>query len=225
VAGAARDRLSADTARLTSELFDTFARAPRPAGPAEALSLVERAIAALAAAGGIEMERMTRDDGWRFLSAGRYVERLFFVSTTAGAVADSDDAGDPALLEWLLDLSDNLVTYRARYMRPPEWIAVAHLLLFDRRNPRSAAFQLAKLASQVAHLPGAGLPQMIGEIAEARAVARMAEPPAGSLLREAGALGQFLARCERLALGLSDALALRYFSHVYEPSQATAVLR
>ena len=30
----------------------------------------------MAAAVGIEMERMTRDDGWRFLSLGRYIERL-----------------------------------------------------------------------------------------------------------------------------------------------------
>ena len=39
-----------------------------------------------------------------------------------------------------------------------------------------------------------------------------------------GALEDFLRRCERLALRLSDALTLRYFSHIYETAQATAAL-
>ena len=35
------------------------------------------------------------------------------------------------MLDWLLDVSDSLVTFRARYVRAPEWPAVVELLLFD----------------------------------------------------------------------------------------------
>jgi uncharacterized alpha-E superfamily protein len=131
---------------------------------------------------------------------------------------------DAAPLQWLLELSDSAMTYRARYVRPPEWLAAADLLLCDRRNPRSAAFQLAKLAKQVRLLPTAGLEELIAEIGEAQAMCHIAEPATGGLLLRPGALEDFLRRCERLALRLSDALTLRYFSHIYETAQATATL-
>ena len=222
VAGAVRDRLSADSARLVTELYEAFAQAEAADGLAGALALIDRAIVSLAAAVGFEMERMTRDDGWRFLSLGRYIERLFFVATTVGEVAASGE--DAALLQWLLELSDSAMTYRARYVRPAEWLAAADLLLCDRRNPRSAAFQLAKLAKQVRLLPSAGLEELIAEIGEAQAMCHIAEPATGGLLVRPGALEDFLRRCERLALRLSDALTLRYFSHIYETAQATATL-
>ena len=45
-------------------------------------------------------------------------------------------------LDWLLELSDNIVTYRARYRALPEWLPVLDLLLLDESNPRSILFQL-----------------------------------------------------------------------------------
>ena len=222
VAGAVRDRLSTDSVRLVTEVFEAFAQAKPADGLAGALALIDRAIVSLAAAVGIEMERMTRDDGWRFLSLGRYIERLFFVATTVGEVTTSGE--DAAELQWLLELSDSAMTYRARYVRPPEWLAAADLLLCDRRHPRSAAFQLAKLAKQVRLLPSADLEELIAEIGEAQAMCHIAEPATGGLLLRPGALEDFLRRCERLALRLSDALTLRYFSHIYETAQATATL-
>jgi uncharacterized alpha-E superfamily protein len=109
-------------------------------------------------------------------------------------------------------------------MRPPEWLAVGHLLLLDGRNPRSAAFQLATLGRHVRLLPGADLADLVGELAEVSAACRAAETAAAEVLIRPGALGRFLARAEDLALRLSDALTLRHFSHVAEPAQATAVL-
>ena len=43
------------------------------------------------------------------------------------------------LLEWLLELSDSLLTYRVRHMQHPEWPSVVDLLLFDERNPAVGA--------------------------------------------------------------------------------------
>ena len=45
-------------------------------------------------------------------------------------------------LDWLLELADCAVTYRARYRAEPEWLPVLDLLLLDQSNTRSVAFQL-----------------------------------------------------------------------------------
>ena len=46
----------------------------------------------------------------------------------------------------------------------------------------------------------------------------------GGLPDDPGALDGLLRDCEGLALRLSEAITLRYFSHVYEPARATAVI-
>jgi uncharacterized circularly permuted ATP-grasp superfamily protein/uncharacterized alpha-E superfamily protein len=243
VANAVRERLSSDNWRVLNQLSQKFVRRPRPRpqaaapdappgmpaferrlpGVAEALELLDEAIIALVAVGGLEMAHMTRDDGWRFLSLGRHLERLLYVTTTVGEVAAAPAVDEPALLEWLLDLSDSIITYRARYMRPPEWLAVAELLLFDDRNPRSAAFQLGKLGKHVRQLPDADLVDLLDGL-ERMTASHVGDPAQGELFVPSDALAGFLQSSERLALRVSDALTLRYFSHVYESPHATALL-
>jgi len=224
VAGTVRERLSTDNWRLLNRLIQAFSE-PRVEAPslAEGLELVDKAIVSLVAVGGLELAHMTRDDGWRCLGLGRLIERLYYVTSTVAEVLASGDADEPSLLEWLLDLSDSIITYRARYMRPPEWLPVADLLLFDRTNPRSAAFQLAKLANQVRLLPEAGLAQLLARIDAAWASCREAQEPGNETLILEEAQEGFLRECQELASGLSDALTLRYFSHVSETVHTTAV--
>jgi uncharacterized alpha-E superfamily protein len=225
VAGTVRERLSGDNWRLLNRLIRAFSEPPEQGeGLAEGLELTDKAIVSLVAVGGLELAHMTRDDGWRCLGLGRLLERLLYVTGTVAEVLASGEADEPALLEWLLDLSDSLTTYRARYMRPPEWLPVADLLLFDRTNPRSAAFQLAKLANQVRLLPEAGLSERVGRIDEALRACREAQEPGSRILIDRDALLTFLRESQDLSSGLSDALTLRYFSHVSEPVQATAVV-
>ncbi len=77
VAGAVRDRLSSDNWRLLNRLYEAFDPSRGAARRlAEALELLDDAIVSLVAVGGLEMAHMTRDDGWRFLSLGRHLERL-----------------------------------------------------------------------------------------------------------------------------------------------------
>ena len=224
VAGTVRERLSTDNARLLSRLMRAFGEPPGPArGLAEGLDLVDRTIVSLVAVGGLELAHMTRDDGWRCLGLGRLIERLLYVTSTVAEVLASGDADEPALLEWLLDLSDSVITYRARYMRAPEWLPVADLLLFDRTNPRSAVFQLAKLGNQVRLLPEAGLSELVARIDAACAACREAQEPGSPTLSRRDLVEAFLRESQDLSSGLSDALTLRYFSHVSEPVQATAV--
>jgi uncharacterized circularly permuted ATP-grasp superfamily protein/uncharacterized alpha-E superfamily protein len=225
VAGTVRDRLSVDNWRVVNQLLAMVERPPRErVGLAEALELIDRTIVLLVAIGGLEMEHMTRDHGWRLLSIGRYIERLLSVTTAVAELAAAGDVEQPAALEWLLDLSDSAITHRARYMRPPEWLAVGHLLLLDRRNPRSVAFQLATLARHARLLPGADLADLVSELTEASAECRAAATAAARLLAHSGPLQRFVSRAEDLGLRLSDVLTLRHFSHVAESAQATGVM-
>jgi uncharacterized alpha-E superfamily protein len=120
-------------------------------------------------------------------------------------------------------------------MRSPEWLAVAELLLFDRQNPRSAAFQLLKLAKHVRLLPDADLHDLLSALEHACVVhsasashshSSMSGPShaQGELFPTPDTVTDFLRDAESLALRSSDAITLRYFSHVYESPHATALL-
>ena len=221
VAGAVRDRLSGDNWRVLNKLSEMLTQRSFPHhGVAEALDLIDQAIISLVAVGGLEMAHMTRDDGWRFLSLGRHLERLLFVSQTVADVAASETVEHPALLEWLLEVSDSIITYRARYMGHAEWLAVIDLLLFDPRNPRSAVFQISKLAKHVPLLPDPDLATALPAL-KRLAEMRIGEPVSGDLFPRADALRAFLQDSEQVAMQLSDGLTLRFFSHVYEPARST----
>jgi len=218
VAGAVRDRLSTDNWRELNRLSEMLRRTRRVTELAQAIDVLDRVIMSLVAVGGLEMAHMTRDAGWRFLSLGRHLERLAFVTSTVGEVARSESLEDPPLLEWLLDVLDGIITYRARYMGRAEWLAVADLLLFDPSNPRSAVFQLAKLAKHVPLLPDADLSAIVTTLATL-SVQRTGGPATGELFPHADSLTTFFESSEEIAKRLSDALTLRYFSHAYETSQ------
>jgi uncharacterized circularly permuted ATP-grasp superfamily protein/uncharacterized alpha-E superfamily protein len=222
-ASAVRDRLSSDNWRLLSRLAEDVADAPQGA-LAETLEYLDRVIVALVAVGGLETAHMTRDDGWRFLSLGRHLERLQYIATTVRDVAESGLVEDALLLEWLLDLSDSLITYRARYMRHPEWLAVAHLLTADQRNPRAAAFQLARLAKHAKALPGGGMTEMAAALRRSADACETRDVLQGELFGGTHSLDAVLEEADSLALALSNELTLRFFSHVYETSRSTSIL-
>jgi uncharacterized circularly permuted ATP-grasp superfamily protein/uncharacterized alpha-E superfamily protein len=218
---AVRARLSGDQWRVLNRLGEPFqAMARTPAGVADALVAVDRTIVSLAALSGLEMSHMIRDEGWRLLGLGRLVERLVFVTGTTALAAASHDHEEPALIEWLLDLFDLLVTYRARSQAAPEWAAALDLLLFDRTNPRSPAFLLAKLVGQASRLAEAEVEEVAQRLRAA--AVRTAGPRTKDLLADPPALVAFLTATQDAALRLSDALNLRYFSHVSEPRRALA---
>jgi uncharacterized circularly permuted ATP-grasp superfamily protein/uncharacterized alpha-E superfamily protein len=215
VAGAIRDRLSGDNWRLLNQLFGFVAARPARTTLHDALGLLERSIVSLSAVAGIEIAHMRRDHGWRFLSIGRHLERLLSVSSTFKALRGLD-AIDPSLLEWLLDVSDSFVTFRARYLRAPEWRAVVELLVLDEQNPRSMAFQVHRIARGVPQLPGAGAAGIVAELERLERRAHAIHGPQADLFEDGTSLERFLDEGQRAALQLSDALTSRYFSHAYD---------
>jgi uncharacterized circularly permuted ATP-grasp superfamily protein/uncharacterized alpha-E superfamily protein len=226
-AGSVRDRLSSDAWRVLQGLFDRLVGQDLAAAELDdVLDTLDDAILALVAIGGLEMAHMTRDDGWRFLSLGRHLERLAFVSATLDDVETERVTGAPAILEWLLDLSDSLITYRARHLRRPEWPAVMGLLFYDERNPRSAMFQVGKIGKHVRLLPDPDFIAVLAEIDRLQSAGRRRGHGQGDLFSEdtADARDPMPRACRRLAARVSDALTLRYFSHVYEPPPATVTV-
>jgi len=75
IASAVRDRLSADTWRILSQLQEDFHLQHARIRFDDVLGILNRMITDLAAFSGMEMENMARGHGWRFLDVGRRLER------------------------------------------------------------------------------------------------------------------------------------------------------
>ena len=134
-----RERFSVDNWCALNRMVQREAATDHRLSQSEAMALLDDAASSLMTLAGFVLDGMTRDLGWRFLSLGRRLERLQFQSLAVQRALKMDGSGS---LDWLLELSDSIVTYRARYRAQPEWLPVLDLLLLDESNPRSILFQL-----------------------------------------------------------------------------------
>ncbi|WP_439536983.1 circularly permuted type 2 ATP-grasp protein [Methyloversatilis sp.] len=210
VAFSLRERLSIDNWRIISRLADDLNDVPTELG--EVLERLDRSVLAMMTLSGFALDGMTRDQGWRFLSVGRRIERLQFMSgVLREALADGGDTPD-----WLLELADSTITYRSRYMTRPQWLPVIDLLVADETNPRSIAYQalgltdyLARLAAHFGTIESAALSDAVADMLALRADTDFR---AGSprLLAVLEALGT-------AAYTLSEQLGRRFFSHAATP--------
>jgi uncharacterized circularly permuted ATP-grasp superfamily protein/uncharacterized alpha-E superfamily protein len=146
-----RDRLSLDAWRAINRL-DGFADAP--AG--DPLELLNDTLFTLSAFSGLAMESMTRGLGWRFMDMGRRVERALNQTALIRIGLPQLCAESRGALEALLEVSDSIMTYRARYRTSFQLAPILDLLLLDESNPKSLAFQLSQLSAHVEHLPRPG---------------------------------------------------------------------
>jgi uncharacterized circularly permuted ATP-grasp superfamily protein/uncharacterized alpha-E superfamily protein len=216
-ASAVRDRFSGDTWRILGRLNTDGRARPGRLPLASAAALIHNLILDLAALNGVASENMTRGHGWRFLDAGRRVERgLSIVRLVRATVAASSP--DAALMQAVLEIADSVMTYRRRYFAEPRLAEVIELLLCDETNPRSLAFQVNELRNHSGLLPQlpktSGLPSAERRINTMLAalhdsvvsVARNHEHPREPLIKWLDSLSS--------ELGVfSDALTGCYFSH------------
>ncbi len=152
LASIVRDRLSVDTWRILNQLHHGV-RTPNVRVQLDAaLALLNRTIMELAAFSGMEMENMTRGNGWRFLDIGRRLERSVNLVHLVRAALSAAGASD-AVLEPLLEIADSSMTYRRRYYTQAQLAPVLDLLLADEGNPRSLAFQVNAMAGHIDRLP------------------------------------------------------------------------
>ena len=152
-----RDRLSPDSWRVLVRIDQQF-RASEGVDLTDLLRMLNGLIVDLAAIEGICMESMTRSHVFRFLDLGRRLERaLQMIGLLQSCLIDAPAAGGD-LLDSLLEVADSEMTYRSRYMAKIQLPAVLDLLLTDESNPRSIAYQLTTLQSQIDRLPSENHP-------------------------------------------------------------------
>jgi uncharacterized alpha-E superfamily protein len=223
-----RNSLSSDTLRVVSQFGATHTSPWGYASTGEALAVLNRCIGILAALRGIEMENITRGPGWHFLSLGRRIERsIHLVDLFRGIIVPLSPRTWPTL-EMLLEVADSSMTYRSRYFTVLQAAPVLDLLMNEKSNPRSLAFQLQDLVEHCRWLSGrpsgAAWP-----VAKQRRLEEAAADLLGADVRvlcepeEGGsheALDQLLAATGAALPALSDAITQVYFSHA-EMERAT----
>lgn len=210
VAFGLRERMSLDNWRAINRLMQDAALG-RQLPVADSVEWVERVIVAMMTIAGFAIDGMTRDLGWRFLSIGRRLERLAFVTS---AVDVALDESSPENLGWLLELCDSGVTFRARYMTRTDWPSVLELVVFDDANPRAASFLLGGLIDYLMHLE-----REIGYrgVARHRALLETLRAlEAESVGPEHKDFRTNLRAIHDAALELNDELSAQYFSHLSE---------
>lgn len=155
-----RDQMSADLWLPLASMARTLAAQRRVAAggtprPTDLRAGLDRMLEALLAVAGIEGEGLVRDVGWHLLDAGRRLERAqALVATLSATVTTPAPADVEALvLESVLLAHESSITYRRRYAARPAVPGVLDLLLLDADNPRSLAYQVARLRADLARVP------------------------------------------------------------------------
>ena len=206
-----RERLSLDHWRTLNRMHadPLFSRALGSAPQAGAvLAGLDRIVVTATTLSGFVLDGMTRNLGWRFLSLGRRIERLWH---QCAALRIAIGAGRSHGLDWLLELADSTLTYRSRYVAAPEWLPVLDLLVRDENNPRSLAFQVKGLREYVAKLE-ATHGRFAGDTLAPVQAALDALSPA-DLDPQSPALALLIDQAQRAAHRVSEDLALEFFSH------------
>ncbi|SEF56471.1 circularly permuted type 2 ATP-grasp protein [Bosea lathyri] len=201
-----RERLSIDAWRLFGDMQRQLTReGGKPPSAGEAYEIADRALKSLAAFSGLSQENMVRGPGWRFLDIGRRLERGVATCRFARHFAETTASSDG--LDALLDLTDSQITYRSRYLLVPSLQPVLDLVMLDPYNPRSVAFQVDRLDTEIADLPSLTDDGMLE--APRRLILKLA---AECRTAEASRLDRTsILLFEQLLMGLSSAIADRYF--------------
>jgi uncharacterized alpha-E superfamily protein len=221
---AVRDQLSRDTWLVVGPLERAISDLGREGGDplAEAQSALQEVMRSLLALGGLGVESMVRDVGWRFMDAGRRLERsIQLLSLLRATVVDvRGTAADSLLLESVLSAAESIITYRYRYRSHAQLETVLDLILLDRGNPRSLAYQFERLTEDLDTLPGPTEGRLRGDqriVLEAFTALRLADPAALVVEHDDGrrpALDEFLSSMLDRLRGAGEAVDRAHFVHV-----------
>lgn len=209
-----RERLSSDNWRIVNQMAQRVNQVETRPTIAQTLTYLDETTSSLITLTGFTLDGMTRDQGWRFMSIGRRIERLQFLSTLLQqALAMPAESN----LDWLLELTDSIVTYRARYSAQPEWLPVLDLLLMDENNPNSMIFQLKGLIKYLAeisntHLQVEEVTRFEDDLTKCLNSLKTFDPDL-VLYHGSTVLIAWLSDTYRASIDISDRLSLRFFSY------------
>ncbi len=230
---ALRERLAPEQWGLVRQMGESFTGALETLHgelplPAQVLPALDRLALQLAAATGAQTDRMTRDHGWRLLTVGRLLERLQGLTTRLlaflGPVPEGRDAEHPlgalgtvAGVELLLEQFDSLITFRARYQRHEDLLALTEVLVLDSSNPRAFAGVLRRLRTELSKLPGPAeshqpLLALLPPEGAGLTLARLRELENEDVSATAAALRELAAELLQAANTLADRIGERFFT-------------
>lgn len=223
-ASAARDLWPSDTWRILDEIEQEWgARSSQAKSLADVPRQLNYLLTRLMALSGLNNENMTHETGWRLLDIGRRLERALltsklFIATLAQPVAVSSR---PLLMEGVLRITENIITYRRRYQSHLQIETVLDLLLRDEQNPRAVAYQIQTLRTHISQLPRTPQPYRLDmverlildvqsrlQLCDSLELGRMDSATGGR-----PQLQTFLQEMIRLLTELGSHLTQTYFSH------------
>lgn len=222
-----RDRLSSDAWRSLHKLgaeWEGYESQRDVIDSSDLLQIVDAVISANGLFSGLASEGMTRTQVWRFLELGRRLERVWNAATLLQATLVEPLESDGLILESVLEASDSMMTYRARYLATLQTEAVIDLLLTDDTNPRSIVFQLDRIQEHVSQLPFAGqaslgpderLAMSLQNAARLAIPQELASVEQGKRSMLETLMQQFIDQTPKL----SDAISQRYLIHAGLPQQ------
>jgi uncharacterized alpha-E superfamily protein len=149
-----RDRFSPDAWLALTDLSELInASIDQPPTESAMFERINAALRIIASFSGLAQENMSQLAGWRFLELGRRIERA--IATCRFVRQFAFERLDGAL-DVLLELADSQITYRLRYVMVAAPVPVIDLVVLDPNNPRSLAYQLARIETHLAALPQRG---------------------------------------------------------------------
>jgi uncharacterized circularly permuted ATP-grasp superfamily protein/uncharacterized alpha-E superfamily protein len=217
-----RDRLSVDHWRLVSSSVGRFeadcarARADGTFSADEAVAALGRLAVHLSAITGAQVDQMTRDDGWRLMTIGRQLERLGTLARALEVMFETGAIGRDDGYDFVLQLFDSTITYRALYQRRLEIPPLVDLLVQESANPRSLHGMARRIGNQIERLGTPGAEQLLAHLPSASDWPSLAALSSVDDSGRHAALLQLTARLETGSRELSDAIGARYFSHATE---------
>ncbi|WP_347555683.1 circularly permuted type 2 ATP-grasp protein [Robbsia sp. KACC 23696] len=178
----------------------------------------------LLAINGAQRDRMTRDEAWVLMYAGRHIERVWTMANYIREVAEKRQLHTPQGFDLLLQLFDSTLTYRSLYPGRFELPALLSLLVVEPTNPRGlyGVFgRLCKRLDEILHAADHRRDDGPAPFADAsRTLASLPGLEALCAVSADGVHDTLISTCDALSDCVSAAaneISARYFSHAQPP--------
>ncbi len=159
-ARAVRDQMSNDTWMVLASVERALEQAAESAvgiGDDTRLANAQRlTLAGMLALSGMTAESMVHDAGWTMMDVGKRIERGLMLSNLLRSTLNVSRAteAERTVTEAVLVACESSVIYRRLNLGRVSVSAVADLVLFDEKNPRSLIYQLDRLRENLRELSG-----------------------------------------------------------------------